>query len=267
MVSRSRFGCSGKSRVPAPYPALSIFIAGNAPNSTRKRFHNGRAGRRHQFNAAVPMNIQACLAAASRLPEPEQVKCRARISPCLLPHSAASIPIRPRPAPRLPRRRKRYPPWRRPRRLRESALARLKCCESPLRPRPEPQRCGWRSLSRAADRRFPDNFPDLDQSAASDMFILCEHCDANAHARWQENVKSNPALPCTPKTRAADPSRRRHEHPLWSLRFLPAPRARSRDLRPARARRPSRQATRPDTPASTSAPRNMSPLMPEKQSR
>src|ERR1035438_2385832 len=29
MVRRSRFGCSGKSLVPAPYPALSIVIAGN----------------------------------------------------------------------------------------------------------------------------------------------------------------------------------------------------------------------------------------------
>jgi hypothetical protein len=46
----SRFGCSGNSRVPAPYPLFSIFIAGKRREAVAQRLHDRRARGRYQFD-------------------------------------------------------------------------------------------------------------------------------------------------------------------------------------------------------------------------
>ena len=50
IVNRTTFGCPGKSRVPAPYPDFSIFIAGNVRESCGQRLHDRGPGGRHQFH-------------------------------------------------------------------------------------------------------------------------------------------------------------------------------------------------------------------------
>ena len=166
ITSRTTFGLRSKSRDPAPYPALSIFICGNASK---------RRARVLTIAAPVGVTNSACTPEEYTGASLQQFQRRwsgNRESPMSTVHcSSADIQRRAYkfsrpPVPRLPPPRKRCRRWHRPPRLRESESLLRARHESLLPPPLAPRRSrSRRLLCRIRDRRNRDDLPNFVQPA------------------------------------------------------------------------------------------------------